>query len=77
MEYVGTKSRSSMGIVQQLPFAFGYMLMAVYAYYVRDWHNLMLSFSVTGLALFSYFWYFISQTITIIRFSCFSFSILI
>ncbi|ODM93343.1 Organic cation transporter protein [Orchesella cincta] len=56
MEYAGTTSRSAMGMIQQLPFALGYMLMAGYAYFLRDWKTLQFAYSITAVILLSYFW---------------------
>lgn len=56
MEYTGKNSRSTMGMVQQLPFAVGYMSMAMFAYFIRDWQTLQLVFSVAVVILLSYFW---------------------
>ncbi|CAL8115003.1 unnamed protein product [Orchesella dallaii] len=56
MEYAGTTSRSAMGMIQQLPFAMGYMIMAGYAYFLRDWKTLQFAYSITAIVLLSYFW---------------------
>lgn len=46
---------SSMGTC--LSFAFGYMLLPLCAYFLRDWKSLLLALSLPGLAFLPLWWY--------------------
>ncbi|KAM6907199.1 organic cation/carnitine transporter 2-like [Xenentodon cancila] len=50
---------SSMGVC--LSFAFGYMLLPLFAYFLRDWKSLLLVLSLSGL-LFLPLWWFIPES---------------
>ncbi|XP_044078870.1 solute carrier family 22 member 5-like isoform X2 [Siniperca chuatsi] len=50
---------SSMGVC--LGFAFGYMMLPLFAYYLRDWKSLLLALSVPGL-LYLPLWWFIPES---------------
>ncbi|XP_070699276.1 organic cation/carnitine transporter 2-like [Pempheris klunzingeri] len=46
---------SSMGVC--LSFAFGYMILPLFAYFLRDWKSLLLALSVPGLAYLPLIWF--------------------
>ncbi|CAH1796652.1 unnamed protein product [Owenia fusiformis] len=51
-----SRQRTTAGIGVQLLWALGMMLMAVFAYFIRDWHYLQLAFSLPGLLCISFIW---------------------
>ncbi|XP_043915937.1 solute carrier family 22 member 13-like isoform X2 [Protopterus annectens] len=55
-EWTGPKRRVVVGIVTAYMFAFGCMLLAGIAYFIRDWRNLQLAISVPGILFITYFW---------------------
>ncbi|CAL8128169.1 unnamed protein product [Orchesella dallaii] len=55
-EHADKTGRAILGIVEQVPFAVGYMILPGLAYYLRDWNNLQLSFGLLSLGLFVYYW---------------------
>ncbi|CAG7823398.1 unnamed protein product [Allacma fusca] len=56
LEHSDKSYRSLLGIIQQMPFAVGYMTIPLFAYFLRRWDHLQLSFAVTSFALLAYFW---------------------
>lgn len=56
MEFVGPSKRVFAGIVTQYFFALGYLLIAVIAYFIREWRYLQITLSLPTLLIFSYHW---------------------
>lgn len=57
VEWVDTPHRAFMGVIGSLSWAFGNMLLAVFAYLVNDWRMLILTVtSPLGLAILTW-WY--------------------
>lgn len=56
MEHSDIKYRALLGILEQIPFAIGYMILPMLAYFIRDWSMLQLSFGIISLSLVSYYW---------------------
>lgn len=56
MELVGEKRRVLISILYHVPFTFGYAILPVFAYFVRDWHVLQLALSLVSIVLISYYW---------------------
>ncbi|XP_022916168.2 organic cation transporter protein-like [Onthophagus taurus] len=57
MEMVGPKKRMIAGTVCQMFFSLGYMLTALFAYYIREWRHLQIALTVPGIAFFCYWWF--------------------
>lgn len=57
MEMVGPNDRLKAGTICQMFFSAGYMLTALFAYYITDWRMLQMALTVPGLAFFSYWWF--------------------
>ncbi|XP_072020604.1 organic cation transporter protein-like isoform X2 [Amphiura filiformis] len=53
-EYVGPSKRTLVGVLMADAFALGYMLLAVLAYFIRDWQTLELIISVPVFLLFAF-----------------------
>ena len=51
-EYVGPSKRTLVGVLMADAYALGYMLLAVLAFFVRDWRTLELAISVPMFLLF-------------------------
>jgi len=56
MEIVGPTKRSWAGLVFEFLWAAGAMLLALTAYFVRDWRHLNLAMSVPPVLFLIYFW---------------------
>lgn len=56
MELVGPSKRMFVGIVVEVFWAGGVMILGVIAYFVRDWNILQMSVSFPTLLMFSYWW---------------------
>ncbi|KAF5290280.1 hypothetical protein FQR65_LT11614 [Abscondita terminalis] len=56
MEMVGPKSRIIVGVVYPMFFSSGYMLIALFAYFIKEWRYLQISLSLPGVAFFCYWW---------------------
>ncbi|XP_074038898.1 organic cation transporter protein isoform X2 [Leptinotarsa decemlineata] len=56
MEIVGTQWRTVVGILYQIPFNLGHLLMPLISYYQRDWRSFQAAISAPSLALIIYFW---------------------
>ncbi|XP_021963061.2 organic cation transporter protein [Folsomia candida] len=57
MEHADIKYRALLGMLEQIPFAIGYMILPLLAYFIRDWAMLQLSFGLISLTLVSYLWW--------------------
>ncbi|XP_017772552.1 PREDICTED: organic cation transporter protein-like [Nicrophorus vespilloides] len=57
MEMVGPSDRLAAGVICQMFFSTGYMLTALFAYYIHDWRWLQIALTVPGLIFFSYWWF--------------------
>ncbi|ODM93122.1 Solute carrier family 22 member 3 [Orchesella cincta] len=55
-EHADKSGRALFGIIEQVPFAVGYMMLPGLAYYLRDWNTLQLSFGLLSTGLFVYYW---------------------
>lgn len=58
MEHADIKYRALLGMLEQIPFAIGYMILPLLAYFIRDWAMLQLSFGLISLTLVSYLWWY-------------------
>lgn len=56
MEMIGTKWRELVSVLFHVPFSIGHFLMAVLAYYVRDWQTIQFGLSIPSIVLLSYYW---------------------
>lgn len=56
MEIIGTEWRTVLGILYQIPFNCGHLLMPLFSYYVRDWRYFQIIISAPSLFLISYYW---------------------
>ena len=56
MEVVGTQYRMKPGIFYQGWFAVGYMLLAVAAYFIRDYKYIQLMLGLVPILLLPYWW---------------------
>ncbi len=56
-EHADKGYRAMLGIIEQVPFAIGYMMLPGLAYFLRDWNTLQLSFGVISTGLVVYYWY--------------------
>ncbi|EDW80821.1 uncharacterized protein Dwil_GK11734 [Drosophila willistoni] len=56
MEMVGPSKRLFAGIFVCMFFSLGYMLTAVFAYFVHDWRNLQIALTLPGLIFLCYYW---------------------
>lgn len=54
MEYVGLKWRTLVGILYQLPFCLGHMLLGVIAYSFRDWRIMQVAITIPSVFLLLY-----------------------
>lgn len=57
MEMVGPTKRLFAGVICQMFFSCGYMLTAVFAYYVHDWRMLQLALTLPGVLFLCYWWF--------------------
>ncbi|KAF4533495.1 hypothetical protein B566_EDAN000980 [Ephemera danica] len=57
MEMVGPSKRLYAGVVVQYFFTLGYMLTALFAYFITDWRTLQIALSLPGLLFLSYWWF--------------------
>lgn len=57
MEMVGPSKRLYAGVVCQFFFTTGYILTAIFAYFIRDWRILQASLSAPGILFLCYWWY--------------------
>lgn len=56
MELIGTKWRTTIGIMYQIPFDFGHLSLAFFGYLIRDWRYLQAAISAPSLLLIAYYW---------------------
>ncbi len=56
LEYANPSARAGLGLLGQVSFALGYMLLALLGYYFRNWNEIQLVSTGIGLLLLSYFW---------------------
>ncbi|KAJ8958307.1 hypothetical protein NQ318_017453, partial [Aromia moschata] len=56
MEIVGTEWRTVLGILYQIPFNLGHLLLPVIGYFLRDWRYFQAAISIPSVALVSYYW---------------------
>lgn len=56
MELVGPSKRMFVGIVVEIFWAAGVMILGGIAYFIRDWNYLQMAVSFPTLLLFSYWW---------------------
>lgn len=57
LEMVGPKKRMFAGVVCQMFFTAGYLLTALFAYFIRDWRRLQIALTLPGILFFSYWWF--------------------
>ncbi|XP_063223494.1 organic cation transporter protein-like isoform X2 [Bacillus rossius redtenbacheri] len=57
MEMVGPRKRLHVGVICQFFFTGGYMLTALFAYFIRDWRMLQVALSLPGVLFLSYWWF--------------------
>lgn len=56
MEIVGIKWRDATSILYHVPFNLGHLTLPIIAYFIRDWHYLLLAISVPAILLISFIW---------------------
>ncbi|ENN73834.1 hypothetical protein YQE_09568, partial [Dendroctonus ponderosae] len=56
MELIGTEWRTVVGILYQIPFNLGHILLPVISYFLRDWRYFQAAISLPSLALIFYYW---------------------
>ncbi|XP_072391461.1 organic cation transporter protein-like isoform X1 [Diabrotica undecimpunctata] len=56
MEIIGTEWRTVLGILYQIPFNLGHLLMPLFSYYLRNWRHFQIMISIPSLFLISYYW---------------------
>ncbi|CAG9822546.1 unnamed protein product [Phaedon cochleariae] len=56
MEILGTEWRTVIGVLYQIPFNLGHLLLPLIGYYVRDWRYFQAIISAPSLALIVYYW---------------------
>ncbi|XP_041461139.1 organic cation transporter-like protein [Lytechinus variegatus] len=61
-EFVGPSKRAFVGIFISVSFSLGYLLLTIYAYFIRNWRYLLLSLNLT-FALFFFFYPFIPESV--------------
>ena len=54
---VGPDTRLFAGVVIQMFFSAGYMLLSPIAFYITDWRHLQMVLTIIGVVFFSYWWY--------------------
>jgi OCT family organic cation transporter-like MFS transporter 4/5 len=57
LEHADMKARALFGLVEQIPFAVGYMILPGLAYLFRSWWKLQLAFGILSLSVISNWWY--------------------
>lgn len=56
MELVGTEWRTVLGILYQIPFNLGHLLLPAMSYFLRDWRYFQAAISLPSLVLIFYYW---------------------
>ncbi|KAL3277354.1 hypothetical protein HHI36_012704 [Cryptolaemus montrouzieri] len=56
MELIGTKWRTSIGILYQIPFDLGHLSLALFGFLIRDWRYLQIAISAPSMILLAYYW---------------------
>lgn len=56
MELVGTKWRTTLGVLYQIPFNMGHLSLAGLSYLLRDWKYLQIAISLPSAILVTYYW---------------------
>ncbi|XP_058448304.1 organic cation transporter protein isoform X2 [Malaya genurostris] len=56
MEIIGPKWRELFSVLYQIPFNLGHLTLALFAYFLRDWHQLQFGLSIYSILLLSYYW---------------------
>ncbi|XP_036323326.1 organic cation transporter-like protein [Rhagoletis pomonella] len=56
MEMVGPKKRLYAGMFLMMFFSMGFMLTAVFAYFIHEWRTLQIAVSIPGLLFLGYYW---------------------
>lgn len=54
--HLGTKWRTTLGVLYQIPFNMGHLSLAGLSYLLRDWRYLQLSISLPSVILIAYYW---------------------
>lgn len=57
MEMVGPKHRLFAGVICMMFFSVGFMLTALFAYFITDWRWLQISLTLPGILFMSYYWF--------------------
>lgn len=57
LEMVGPKKRMFAGVVCQMFFTLGFLLTALFAYFIRNWRHLQIALTLPGILFFSYWWF--------------------
>lgn len=56
MEIIGVKYREVFSILYQIPFNVGHLMLPLFSYILRDWHDFQLAISIPSIVLISYYW---------------------
>lgn len=56
MEIIGIQWRELISVLFHIPFNLGHLTLPIFAYFIRDWHNLQLALSIPSIILISYYW---------------------
>ncbi|XP_018565831.1 organic cation transporter protein isoform X2 [Anoplophora glabripennis] len=56
MELVGTEWRTVLGILYQIPFNLGHLILPLISYFLRDWRYFQAAISAPSLCLVIYYW---------------------
>ncbi|KAF5284079.1 hypothetical protein FQA39_LY17128 [Lamprigera yunnana] len=56
MELIGTKWRTAVGILYQIPFNLGHLSLTLIGYLIRDWRYFQLTITLPSIILLSYYW---------------------
>ncbi|CAG9768665.1 unnamed protein product [Ceutorhynchus assimilis] len=56
MELIGTEWRTVLGILYQIPFNIGHLLLPLISYFLRDWRYFQAAISLPSLILVFYYW---------------------
>lgn len=56
MEIIGIKWREMFSVLYQIPFNLGHFTLPIFAYFLRDWHDLQFALSIPSVILLSYYW---------------------